>query len=77
MAYADVAPVAGAGHDVSAMCLAVVSTLLALVLLRVATASVCRVAATAGAPQVLVVAPVRGPPRRLALSMAQGCVLRT
>ena len=67
----------GAGHDASAMCLAVLSTLLALVLLRVARAGVCRVPATACAPPVPVLAPTRGPPRRMAVAMGQVCVLRT
>jgi hypothetical protein len=66
-----------AGHLMGAVCLAVLSSLLVLVLLLALRARGRRNRITAAEHWVRWVAPRRGPPRRVALSLAQVCVLRT
>lgn len=67
----------GTGHLMGAMCLAVLSSLLALVLLTARRSRASRVPTDASRTSRRVIAPSRAPPRRLALDLSQVCVLRT
>jgi hypothetical protein len=67
----------GAGHATGAMCLAVLSSLVTLLLLAVRRSRASRASADATWTSLQVIAPSRAPPRRLALDLSQVCVLRT
>lgn len=66
-----------AGHLMGAMCLAVLSALLVLLLLVALRAQGGRYRITASHHWWHTVTTPRGPPRQLAMSLAQVCVLRT